>query len=98
MYITRALIGRSPCLDQAIKTRKTIVLLLLIYKTISLWFSCLDGPIQTLGNVARVKKSSRNHSPSARVWIRPSKHGNHKVIEKNRGCVAMLKHYLMNDR
>ena len=26
MYITRALIGRNPCLDQAIQTRKTIVL------------------------------------------------------------------------
>lgn len=25
----------------------------------------LDGLIQTLGNVARVKKSSQNHSPSA---------------------------------
>ena len=92
MYITRALIGRNPCLDQAIQTRKTIVLLL-FYKTITLWFPCLDGLIQTLGNVARVKKNAQNHSPSARVralfltlatfprvWIRPSKHGNHKVI------------------
>jgi hypothetical protein len=57
MYITRALIGRNPCLDQAIQTRKTIVLLL-FYKTITLWFPCLDGLIQTLGNVARVKKCS----------------------------------------
>jgi hypothetical protein len=89
MYITRVLIGRNPCLDQAIQTRKTIVLLL-FYKTITLWFPCLDGTIQTLGNVARVKKSGQNHSPTARnmltlatfprVWIRPSKHGNHKVI------------------
>jgi hypothetical protein len=84
MYITRALVGRNPCLDQAIQTRKTIVLLL-FYKTITLWFSCLDGLIQTLGNVAQVKKSSQNHSPSARVralfltlatfprvWIKPS--------------------------
>jgi hypothetical protein len=53
-------------LDQAIQTRKTIVLLL-FYKTITLWFSCLDGLIQTLGNVAQVKKSAQNHSPSARV-------------------------------
>jgi hypothetical protein len=53
MYITRALIGRNPCLDQAIQTWKTIVLLL-FYKTITLWFPCLDGLIQTLGNVARV--------------------------------------------
>jgi hypothetical protein len=66
MYITRALIGRNPCLDQAIQTRKTIVLLL-FYKTITLWFSCLDGLIQTLGNVARIKKSAQNHSPSARA-------------------------------
>ena len=49
MYITRALIGRNPCLDQAIQTRKTIVLLL-FYKTITLRFPCLA--IQTLGNVA----------------------------------------------
>ena len=56
MYITRVLIWRNPCLDQAIQTRKTIVLLL-FYKTITLWFPCLDGLIQTLGNVARVKKS-----------------------------------------
>ena len=48
---------------------------------------------KTLGNVARVKKSVQNHSRSARVralfltlapfprvWIRQSKHGNHKVI------------------
>jgi hypothetical protein len=66
MYITRVLIGRNPCLDQAIQTRKTIVLLL-FYKTITLWFPCLDGLIQTLGNVARVKKSEQNHSPSARI-------------------------------
>ena len=31
-------------------TRKIIVLLL-IYKTITLWFPCLDGLIQTLGNL-----------------------------------------------
>ena len=66
MYITRALIGRYPCLDQAIQIRKTIVLLL-FYKTITLWFPCLDGLIQTLGKVARVKKSPQNHSRSARV-------------------------------
>jgi hypothetical protein len=66
---------------------------LLFYKTITLWFPCLDGLIQTLGNVSRVKKSAQNHSPSPRVsrafltlatfprvWIRPSKQGNHKVI------------------
>ena len=68
MYITRVLIGRNPCLDQAIQTRKTIVLLL-FYKTITLRFPCLDGLIQTLGNVARVKKSEQNHSPSARVSL-----------------------------
>ena len=47
MYITRALIGRNPRLDQAIHH--------------------LDGLIQTLGNVARVKKSAQNHSHLARV-------------------------------
>jgi hypothetical protein len=65
----------------------------LLYYTITLWFPCLDGLIQTRGNVARVKKSERTRAegewfcllfltratfPS--VWIRPSKHGNHKVI------------------
>ena len=30
--------------------------------TITLWFPCLDGLIQTRGNVARVKKSARNTS------------------------------------
>ena len=59
MYITLALIGRNPCLDQAIQKRKTMVLLL-FYKTITLWFPCLDGLIQTRGNVARVKKSAQN--------------------------------------
>ena len=68
--------------------------MLLFYKTITLWFPCLDGLIQTLGKVARVKKSAKNHLPSVRVssaflnseatfprvWIRLSKHGNHKVI------------------
>ena len=49
-----------------IQTRKIIVLLL-FDKTITLWFPCLDSLIQTLGNVARVKKSAQNHSPSARV-------------------------------
>ena len=65
----RVLIGRNPCLDQAIQTRKTIVLLL-FYKTITLWFACLDGLFQTLGNVARVKKSGQNHSLSARGFVR----------------------------
>ena len=51
MYITCVLIGRNPCLDQAIQTRKTIVLLL-FYKTITLWFPCLDGLIQTRGNAS----------------------------------------------
>jgi hypothetical protein len=32
------------------------------YYTITLWFPCLDGLIQTRGNVARVKKSARNTS------------------------------------
>ena len=40
--------------------------MLLFYKTITLWFLCLDGLIQTLGKVARVKKSVKNHLPSAR--------------------------------
>ena len=30
--------------------------------TITLWFPCLDGLIQTRGKVARVKKSARNTS------------------------------------
>ena len=29
------------------------------YYTITLWFPCLDGLIQTRGNVARVQKSTR---------------------------------------
>jgi hypothetical protein len=86
------------CLDQAIQARKfkvkvyNTIIKQLLYKTITLWIPCLDGLIQTLGDVARVKKSAQNHSPSARVralfltlatfprvWIRPSKQGNHKV-------------------
>ena len=59
MYITRALIGRNLCLDQVIQTQK-FKMLLLFYKTITLWFLCLDGLIQKLGNVARVKKSEQN--------------------------------------
>jgi hypothetical protein len=55
-------------LEQAIQTRKTIVLL--FYKTITLWFPCLDGLIQTLGNVAQVKKSAQNQPPSAREFAR----------------------------
>ena len=92
----RALIGQKPCLDQAIQTQKSKLLsreFLLLYKTITLWFLCLDDLIQTLGKVARVKKSMQNGLHSAhfyalfltlatfpRVWIRPSKYGNHKVI------------------
>jgi hypothetical protein len=34
------------------------IVLLLFYKTITLWLPCLDGLIQTLGNVVRV--NSRN--------------------------------------
>ena len=76
MYITRALIGRKPCLGQAIQTRKSKLLspeffkkgrMLLFYKTITLWFPCLEGLIETLGKVARVKKSAKNQTPSARV-------------------------------
>jgi hypothetical protein len=54
----------------------------------------LEGQIQALGNVVRVKKSGQKHTPLVRdfarffltlasfprVWIRPSKHGNLKVI------------------
>jgi hypothetical protein len=32
------------------------------YYTITLWFPCLDGLIQTRGNVARVEKNARNTS------------------------------------
>jgi hypothetical protein len=58
MYITRALIGRNPCLDQAIQTRKTIVLLL-FYKTITLWFPCLDGLIKHLGMLLELRKAHK---------------------------------------
>ena len=33
-----------------------------LHHTITLWFQCLDGLIQTRGKVARVKKSARNSS------------------------------------
>ena len=51
--------------------------------TITLWFPCLDGLIQTRGNVARVKKSARNHEPKTRatfpsVW---SGHPNTETIK-----------------
>ena len=39
--------------------------------TITLWFPCLDGLIQTRGNVARVKKGARNTS-RRRVILRAS--------------------------
>ena len=38
--------------------------------TITLWFLCLDGLIQTCGNVARVKKRARNHEPKASDFAR----------------------------
>ena len=69
---------------------RIVKLLLLFYKTITLWFLCLYSLILTLGNVAQAKKSVQNHArfrallltlaTFPRVWIRPSKHGNHKVI------------------
>ena len=61
MYITRALIGRNPCLDQAIQTRKTIVLLGMLGMLLN---------VRVVGNVVRVKKSAQNHSPSARAFAR----------------------------
>jgi hypothetical protein len=64
----RALIGRNPCLDQAIQTRK-FKGKLLFYKTITLWLPCLDGLIQTRGNAARVKKNARNHEPKASDFV-----------------------------
>ena len=94
MYITRALIDRKQCLDQAIQTRKSKLLSRKFFKNMAeccyfikqllYGFRQLDGLIQTLGKIARVKKSAKNHSITLatflRVWIRPSKHGNHKVI------------------
>ena len=35
---------------------------LMLDYTITLWFPCLDGLIQTPGNVARVKKSAEGES------------------------------------
>ena len=40
------------------------------YYTITLWFPCLDGMIQTRENVARVKKCARNHEPKASDFAR----------------------------
>jgi hypothetical protein len=40
-----------------------------IYYTITLWFPCLDGLIQTRGNVARVKKSERTRAEGK--WFCP---------------------------
>ena len=39
----------------------------LCIRSITLWFPCLDRLIQTRGKVARVKKSAKNHLPSARI-------------------------------
>ena len=40
MYITRALIGRNPCLDQVIQTRKTIVLFYRVFEDYRVVLSC----------------------------------------------------------
>ena len=56
--------GRNPCLDQAIQTRKFKVFIVTrnfntescyFIKQLLYGFRCLDGLIQTLGNVVRVK-------------------------------------------
>jgi hypothetical protein len=47
--------------------------------TITLWFPCLDGLIQTRGNVARVKKSARNHEQHPQVF--GSGHPNTETIK-----------------
>jgi hypothetical protein len=47
------------------------------YYTITLWFQCLDGLIQTRGNVARVKKSA--HEQHSQVF--GSGHPNTETIK-----------------
>ena len=94
MKITLALIGRKPCLDQAFQTQKLKLLsreFLLIYKTSTLWFLCLDDlMLRKLLELRKARKITRlplvfralflTIATFPRVWIRSSKHGNHKVI------------------
>ena len=72
VYVTRALIGLKPFLDQAIQTRKSKLRSREFLKNMAecCYFikQLLYGLIQTLGKVARVnKKSAKNHSPWPRV-------------------------------
>ena len=46
---------------------KSTIVLLLFYKTVILWFLCLHGLVQTLNNLAPVKKGVQNHSLLARI-------------------------------
>ena len=71
MYITRALIGRKPCLDQAIQTRKSKLLSRERFKNMAECSYFIEQLLYGSGHpntwkVARVKKSARNHSPLAR--------------------------------
>jgi hypothetical protein len=70
----RALIGRNPCLDQAIQTRKTIVLLFI--KQLLYGFRVWLAWSKHAGMLRELRKAREITS----LWIRPTKHGNHKVI------------------
>ena len=102
MYTTPVLIGRSPCLDQAIQTRKfnslikiklgTLPCCCYFIKQLLDGFPCLDGLIQQLETLLELRKSCKltrlwlvfralflTRATYPRVWIRPSKHGNHEI-------------------
>ena len=98
MYITRALIGRKPCLDQAIQTQKSKLLSREFFKNMAecyyfikqllygfrvypnTWKSSVQELIMREKSLAFGSCFARFFATFPRVWIRPSKHGNHKVI------------------
>jgi hypothetical protein len=88
MYITRALIGRNPCLNQAIQTRKTSCCCYFI-KQLLYGFRVWMASSKHLGMLLELRKGRkitrlrlvfRAFFLSKAIQIRPSKDGNHKVI------------------
>ena len=96
MYITRALIGQNPCLDQAIQTRKFKVKVFLKwnFNTESCYFHV--PRFRAFGSWFRALFLTLATFP--RVWIRPSKHGNHKLyIPKQAFTQADIQPYYRMD-
>ena len=106
MYITRALIGRKSCLEQAIQTQKSKLREFFknmseccyFIKQLLYGFLGLDGLIQTRGKVARVKKSARNTNQRRvifRVFLNSSNFPNPKYTAMHTFCFNILKIQLL---